>query len=645
MQPRIQPFIILIGIALVLSACADKAVKTASKGVETKKSDAAEVAIREPEGDSLNDALKLEQQGKFLDAAKIYGKHASTALPPLRQQLKLRAANALIAASLPNQARLMLNTIDMERMSAELQRLFALIHAKIALAERDGIASENWLAQITLAEGASNQEKVGLLKMRISSAELSGDSGSALRNRLLLGELLSDVEAIQANQFGILNTLTVLNVDTLDTMSNKTQSPLMQGWIQLAILSVKYKDPIRIARFLGEWRKRFPQHPASEALIASLVPQGETNTLPPRMDKIALLLPFEGPYKRASSAIRDGFLAAYYSRENKDEVVSIEVYNTENDPEQIVAIYQQAVADGATLVVGPLNKQSVEKLAAEIELSVPTLALNHVGSAELFKPNLFQFGLSPENEAEQIADRAWFDGHGKAVLIYPEGSWGERVAAAFKTRWETLGGVLLASETYIAKKNDFSTPLKKLLSIDQSNERYRNITKLLQTRMEYEPRRRQDIDFIFMAAYPRQARLIPPQLKFFNAGDIPVYATSHSYTGSIDRSSDRDMNGVVIGDMPWTLERKEVSNIKKTIYRTWPKDADKLTRLYALGVDAYNVLYYVNWLRSNPNARLAGVTGNLYMNANNQLLRQLSWARFRGGAPGQLSAIPMLSAQ
>ena len=67
-----------------------------------------------------------------------------------------------------------------------------------------------------------------------------------------------------------------------------------------------------------------------------------------------------------------------------------------------------------------------------------------------FTANLFQFGLSPEDEAKQIAQRAWFDGHNKAAMIYPEGNWGKRVAAAFKQHWEQLGGRVASEQHYPA---------------------------------------------------------------------------------------------------------------------------------------------------------------------------------------------------
>ena len=69
--------------------------------------------------------------------------------------------------------------------------------------------------------------------------------------------------------------------------------------------------------------------------------------------------------------------------------------------------------------------------------------------------------------------------------------------------------------------------------------------------LEFEPRRRQDIDIVFMAAFPAGARQLMPQLAFHHGADLPVHATSHVWSGVPDPANDRDLDGVVFGDMPW----------------------------------------------------------------------------------------------
>ena len=92
---------------------------------------------------------------------------------------------------------------------------------------------------------------------------------------------------------------------------------------------------------------------------------------------------------------------------------------------------------------------------------------------------MFQFGLSPDEEAQQVAERTWLDGHVNAAVLVPIGPWGERVSMAFKTRWEEIGGRVIEQQPYNAARNDYSDPIRMLLNIDDSRRRYRSIANLV----------------------------------------------------------------------------------------------------------------------------------------------------------------------
>merc|ERR1712000_3169 len=81
---------------------------------------------------------------------------------------------------------------------------------------------------------------------------------------------------------------------------------------------------------------------------------------------------------------------------------------------------------------------------------------------------------------------------------------------------------------------------------------------LLRESTEFEPRRREDADWVFLVALPQQGRMIKPALAFNFANDLPVYATSHVFSGVVNSLKDRDLNGVRFCDVPWLLESSEL---------------------------------------------------------------------------------------
>jgi outer membrane PBP1 activator LpoA protein len=56
-------------------------------------------------------------------------------------------------------------------------------------------------------------------------------------------------------------------------------------------------------------------------------------------------------------------------------------------------------------------------------------------------------------------------------------------------------------------------------------------------------------------------------------------------------------------------------------------------RLYALGIDSFNVIPELNRLRRNEFSSFQGETGLLYLDVNDRLLRRLVWAQFVAGKP------------
>src|SRR5690606_9293458 len=133
--------------------------------------------------------------------------------------------------------------------------------------------------------------------------------------------------------------------------------------------------------------------------------------------------------------------------------------------------------------------------------------------------NLFQYGLNPEDEARQAAEHASIEGYRHALVLAPLNELGDRLDRAFSERFEELGGMALSSEFYTPGASDFAGPITRGVGLDDSRGRHRQLQGVVGTALEFEPRRRQDLDMVFMVGSPREARLLTPQLRFHRAGD------------------------------------------------------------------------------------------------------------------------------
>lgn len=614
--PRLFPLCLILGL-LALGGCA-----TAKREAQTPP--AAEIAQR---------IEALEAGRDYHSAAQAYLALADTVPPPARYQYQTRAAELLLLHGDPEAAKALLGQLyPRNDLPADLRFRLDLVNARIALAEGRAEETLRLLQQPPAALAPDLQGEVFALRAQAFLAV--NNPLESVRERLLLEPFLKDEAARQENHELIWQALSSLSAEALNQLASATRPGVLAGWLELvAVIKGMQDRPAEMELRLAQWREQYPGHPAEEMLVR-LLTGGETLPMPEQPADVALLLPLSGQYAGPAAAVRDGFLAAYYAQPDGRPRPAVRIYDTHGNPADTLAQYQDAVGQGVRLVVGPLDKEGLLSLMQAGQLPVPVLALNTVESDAPAVPNLYQFGLLPEDELYQAAERAWMDGHHRALVLAPRGAWGTRLAGGFRKYWEQLGGTVLEAQTYDPEDSDFSEPIRALLDIDEAQARQRDLRNLLQRKIAFEPRRRPDADFVFLVGFPQQTRLLQPQLRFHRAADLPIYATSHVYAGLPGNAADRDLDGILFCDIPWLLSDGGSPTGRARLEKLWPEALRRYPRLYALGMDAYNVAPYLTQMRDNPYSRFAGATGALSLDpANNHLRRELAWARFVDGRP------------
>ncbi len=545
---------------------------------------------------------------------------------PLRDQLLLEAAESWVKAQRIEEPLALLQRIQPPADDAEFAFRLRMLRTEIAILRGDIEQA------LDLMEPAPGEETPNYLRQRYHTnmAEIFRLSGNLLesgRELNVLDQLQADDEAARLKTQDLLVQTLASMTDTALQLLQPPPPSNMVGWMELArVVRQQIAQPSELAAALAAWRERFPDHPALPAYLSGLLEQRGLS----RGDHIAVLLPRSGPYANVASAMRDGFMAAWYQQPAAHRP-QLRFYDSSR-LEETLRTYQQAVLQGAQWVVGPLDKDAVNMLLQMESLPQPVLALNQVEDEYAFQPNLFQFGLAPEDEAEQVAERAWLEGHHSALILTPIGNWGDRIGERFRQRWQSLGGQVIESQRYDAKENDFSQPIRLLLNINESEARIRALEQILGRQVEADARRRDDADFIFLAARPQQGRQLGPQLKFHHAGDLPIYATSHIYSGIEDNDKDRDLGHISFVDTPWLLEDDRQGPLSRGRLQTlMPGVKGQYARLYAMGIDSYNLLANLEAMSSQGGRTFSGKSGTLYLDNRNRLHRLLAWADMKGG--------------
>ncbi|GAA5317833.1 MAG: penicillin-binding protein activator [Candidatus Pelagadaptatus aseana] len=564
---------------------------------------------------------------------------AQQSISPKKEQLLLQAAAALYQQQELHWARNLLQSIPPSVLDDQDFIRYTLLFSDIALADDSFFLAERILTEPRLDKlwtSIEPQDQITLRQRRADIFLILGEPDASVRERLALHPLLN-ISGITtsgtqpaldlSNHNALWRTLMSMPLPELKKRSETSANLELRGWYQLALISKDSQSNLEKQQANIElWRLQWAGHPASVQLPSDL--QLLQQLIAERPRRVAIMLPQQGPLSRAANAIRNGFMAAHYQAiVQGNQVPIIDFYDTASG--DVVETLYTAASNGAELAVGPLSKNNVASLHQMDSLPLPTLAVNYIDQASSEAPaNLFQFGLSAEDEARQIAQRAWVEGHRNALILGTDANWGKRSADAFSQVWEEFGGTIVSTDFY-ARQKDYSSVIKGALNVSGSEIRYRQLRDVLNQRMEFEPRRRQDVDMIFLIARHDDARQIKPTLDFHYASDLPVYASSHIYTGKSDRKQDRDLNGIRFTTLPWFFDD---DSAEKQLIQQAANPAPSYQRLYALGVDSYHLYPRLRQMQEIPDTKLYGVTGSLSLNQAQRIEREQIWAQMRGGA-------------
>lgn len=603
---KLPAIVMAVLIPALLTACST-----------TSTSPAPEVSVRPAQVKSINQRLIEAQRLPY----------------PQRAIDTLKISDELLQAS-PARAKLILGQLPYEQLPLWLQAELAIQQARIAHANNNDAEVFDWLDRkaVVVSEDKAINAWAHSLKA-LTYIRLSEYQG-ALDEWLLADPFLSEA---QRESYHDLFWQTLINnpEQRLNNLYQLSAPRKLRGWLTLALI---YRGSLNLDEkmtALEQWQKNWVHHPARKYLPTDFAALRQSALTQP--DKVAVLLPLSGRLAQAGTAARDGIMACHYAGINNNTAQPQWLfYDTEgNNINQLAAT---AIDDGAQLIIGPLNKNQVKELNSDISHQVPVLALNNLEAEDQepqHRPGLYQFGLFAEDEAIMAADRGWLDGHKTAIIITPNSGWGKKVNAAFMQRWQELGGEVVGSSEFSAN-TQFSTMTGWLLHTDQSEARARQLNRLLQEELGFQARRRADVDMVFIGATPQEARQIKPALAYQYAGDIPVYATSSTFSGTTNTDLDQDLNDIRVPVMPW-LVPDATHPLKQQIATLWPQSRGQLGTLYALGADACQLYPRLQQLITLQGSQMPGLTGALNITPDGKVHRELSWQIFRNG---QLLPLP-----
>ncbi len=462
--------------------------------------------------------------------------------------------------------------------------------------------------------------------LRTSSAlcEAERDFSCALRDRVAAA---GDDPAENEHIWRLLNQSLNLSNAAQPARSSRPELRHLPGWLTLqqAVVSPFSRRASRAA--VDAWLNGHPEHPAAlipPAAITRLLTEEVSPT------HVALLLPLSGPLARAGESVRDGFIAASLSAE-ASRWLTLSVYDSTAEP--LPVLYERILADGADLLVGPLQKTAVTALN-DLNPDLPVLALNYLDDGVPPAAGFNQFGLAIEDEARTIARRLHADDVSRALLFHNYDDWSLRARRTLSE--DADGGSLELTVQPFTDLRTITESVGAAMHVAGSQSRRDELAQLLRENLEFLPRAREDVDAVIALINNTEANALVPALRFHFANHLPIYASSQT-TRRARPGSLTELSGFHVSELPYFLAGDPVYD---TLADPFDLDSNPFASLIALGSDAFRL---TERLSPEDDLLLLGSTGLLRKQTDGRISRELAWGTISGGEI-QGSAAPAGSA-
>ena len=553
-----------------------------------------------------------------------------------------------------------------QNQSPELQNRYMLLAADSYLNKGDYLGAENvlktlkptltrapqiraqylYLLATSLAMQNKNAEALELLNYPkkwklenwqwIAYYQLKGKLYKSLHKPIEYIEQLSEQsQYIPLNERSEINQqiwkeLKPIPADTIKQYTDGKHEAIFSGWMQLAYIVKHYAvSPNELIRYLGQWQRQHPTHPAALELPVDL--ENALNTKPFQPQIAAILLPMTGSKSTLANPIEQGLLSSYIDGDTKK--ITVKFYDTSADS---VAAYKQAINDGAEFIIGPLLQSNVTKVINyqnenpnEDGSVTPQLFLNQ---SDHFTPSKdqFYFSLSPQEEASDAAHKLFKDDIKMPLLLVSSDLTGRRMAESFRKTWLELTNKD-AEVHYYQNGDKMKFAVQQAMGVKDSKERINHIKTLLNPDIKADFRSRRDIDAIYMIAGPRDLTLLKPfidvNFSVFTK-PVPLYTSSRSRLAKSTNKTALELNNITISDIPWLMEP---SSDNKRIADLWPSWNNGQKRLFAMGYDAYELIGRLAQMRAFTGYQFSGRSGQLVVKNDGVINRHLSWGKYKQG--------------
>ena len=184
---------------------------------------------------------------------------------------------------------------------------------------------------------------------------------------------------------------------------------------------------------------------------------------PSRDIRVALLLPLSGAQAALGNAMLEASQLAMF--EMATEQLTIFSIDTKGTPEGARSAAEQALRNGASLILGPLLARSVQAVSSVVSGSgINIVAFSN--SRAVAGQNVFIMGFVPRQQVNTIVEYAARRGLRRLALMAPDNSYGKTVFRSLQHIASVRGIEIVQFAFYKPGANDFSNEIRSISDYD-----------------------------------------------------------------------------------------------------------------------------------------------------------------------------------
>ncbi|WP_202942020.1 penicillin-binding protein activator [Alteromonas macleodii] len=609
---------------------------------------------------------------KLLEAKKVWER---TRNKEQRDTLLLQAADLYLQNQQPVLAQQVLYEVKEDGISGVNQSYYSLLVTKAYAGMPDASAEE----LLAMLDGVTGTGETAFQKAELQTQLFTQQGNLAAAANSVLKTNLTDDEKVQQ----VWQWITSIPASSLDSVGSAY--PDLSPFITLRELTEENaSSPEKLAKSLQQFKQVYRGHVLENALPENVIEATELTDA--GANDIAVLLPLSGRLARTGQVVKNGIMAAYYTDVEKRQDEHLLPRLRFIDTNEVDTQHLLSEIGDTKFIIGPLLKDTVERLIPSLPLGVNVLALNRpdelpdnastkglaTGSSnpavaddalasgtglagddtqnELHSlglpTSLNYYGLAPEDEAKQLAEFIFNKGYRAPIVIAAQSSLYQRMDDTFKKHWRILNNQENKQRANITSvsfndSNSLREGITQALDVAQSNERINQIEYMTNDEVYNMPRSRRDIDAIVAFASPQDTELLNPiieaSLNPYDGKQVPVYATSRSMDYDSGKNQWRDLQNVHFIDMPWLMPSHSWQPLQQEVEQAWQNQNTMQKRLFAFGFDAYQLLPQLGMLNTLKYLSHEGLTGTLSLNQQGEVIRKQPQAIIRNEKVQMLS--------